>query len=87
VKLNVKPFFIGRIFHGVFSAIAAYFLLNSLHIQSVQKTMGAVTAVFAPFNIPNHPLSLATLQWGSVLTLCTLITFVLYNGILKSKDY
>jgi sporulation integral membrane protein YlbJ len=86
VKLNVKPFFIGRIMHGLFSAIASSFLLNSLHIQSVQKTFGSVTAVFAPFNDPAHTITLTSLQWGSIITLCTLITFVLYNGILKSKD-
>lgn len=89
VNLNVKPFFIGRLFHGLFASIATFFLLGYFHISPYQETTGPVIAVGGSLTNSLKSFLLQSNNWmqtGSLITLFTLITFIFYKGIFKTRN-
>lgn len=88
VKLNAKPFFIGRIFHGIFSAIAAGVLFHWFQIPDSTKHTNVAIPVLAPaWHSLNHMrvLGMDMVQWGSMITLGTLVVFILYNAVRHNR--
>ncbi|WEG11683.1 sporulation integral membrane protein YlbJ [Pullulanibacillus sp. KACC 23026] len=88
VKLNVKPFFVGRLIHGFIASLATIFLLQYFNISFEGATTSSVLSVTAP--LENRLTSLVSYpeEWlhaGSLITFITLITFVIYRGFLKSS--
>jgi sporulation integral membrane protein YlbJ len=90
VKLSAKPFFIGRIFHGLFSAFAAGVLFNLLSIHQATEKHEAALPVMKRFigsfdYLQTHPLVVT--QWSSLVTLCTLILYILFIARLFTNEH
>ncbi|GGH74427.1 sporulation integral membrane protein YlbJ [Pullulanibacillus pueri] len=89
-KLSAKPFFIGRLLQGFFSAIAAVFLFHWFAIPSSEAIYNKSIAVFQPISNGIYHFDATTneyLQWGSFITLFTLVTFILLKAISKNHTY
>ncbi|WP_132744390.1 sporulation integral membrane protein YlbJ [Scopulibacillus darangshiensis] len=84
-NLSAKPFFIGRFFHGTFAAIFAYFLFQLVDID----TIGSRNAI-PVFGFFEHHQTLMSfvpyLQAGSIITLTTLIIYILSKAVVISKQ-
>ncbi|MGV3487831.1 MAG: sporulation integral membrane protein YlbJ [Tuberibacillus sp.] len=82
-KLNAKPFFIGRIFHGLFSAIAAGLLYHWFSIKESAEKTNAAIPVMHPVWQGLHRiqfLGMDSMQWGSIITLMTLIFYIFFQA-------
>jgi sporulation integral membrane protein YlbJ len=83
VKLNAKPFFIGRVFHGLFSACLSGLLFQWFHVtDATEKTNVAIPVLGPVWHDINHSqvLGMPLIQWGSAITLMTLIAYIFHNA-------
>ena len=89
-KLSVKPFLLGRLLQAIFSSILALYLCHYFAITSAKMNQQNVQAVFSSLtkNFEHlHANSSYLLHIGSLVTLFTLIIFILHTAITKTKDY
>jgi sporulation integral membrane protein YlbJ len=70
--IRFKPFFVARIFHGLFAAILASVLYEPIY----QNRLGKEVPVFSPFFQNNHTESLAWQIWEYITTIGPLITLI-----------
>lgn len=87
-KLSAKPFFIGRLFHGLFSAVFAFILFHFIDIKTGSSPqVNQVASVFDSIGL-QHPylILIPYLRAGSVVTLLTLIIFILIKALTVSKQ-
>ncbi|WP_085524091.1 sporulation integral membrane protein YlbJ [Tuberibacillus sp. Marseille-P3662] len=86
-RLDSKPFFIGRIFHGLFAAIVSGFLFMFMYREDQTSFNGADT--IPVLTSPHGQLDFLStlnvfwhdsLHWGSWVTLLSLILFVLVTA-------
>jgi len=89
VKLNAKPFFVGRLFHGLISAFTAGVLFRWFAItDSTEETHKAIPVIGSIWqDISEKNLwGWSAIQWGSFITLSTLIIYILYIAVRQYKQ-
>ncbi|GGE41180.1 sporulation integral membrane protein YlbJ [Pullulanibacillus camelliae] len=90
VRLSVKPFFVGRLLQGIFSAIIVIFLFRIFAIHSDEPKKETLLNTLAPIKESYSQLQLHSteyLQFGSLITLITLITYILLKWMSKIHHY
>lgn len=86
VRLSVKPFFIGRLLQGLFSSVIVIFLFHIFSIQTHTPRKEAILTTLAPIKASYNQLQLHSteyLQIGSLITLITLMTYILIKWMAR----
>lgn len=85
VKLSFKPFFVGRLLHGVFSAVASLFLFKFLLTPSAVKKTITTLGEQTTHHIEQWG-GAELLQIGSFITLLTLCLFIFLKAMRHLKE-
>lgn len=89
-KLSAKPFFFGRLFHGVFSAVSAALLFKVFDIPAHDNQYPLSVPVFQRLSqsMAHFTAHLTdAMRWGALLTLFVLIIYIFYKAIRTVSEH